>query len=1071
MRKFALLLTCLLVCGLHVVFAQSRTITGKVTDADDGKSLPGVSVVVKGTTIGTITDADGKYSINVPQSSEALTFSFVGMKKREQNIDNRTEINVTLAVDDIAMDEFLVVAYGTAKKEAFTGSAASVKSEDLAKRQVSNVTQAISGKVAGVQVVNSNGQPGTSATIRIRGVGSMSASNSPLYVVDGVPYDGSISAINPNDIESMSVLKDAAASAIYGARGGNGVVIITTKKGKSKEAEITLDAKWGNNSRAVPSYEVMNDPAMYYETFYKSLYNSKIYNGSSQADATAFARSALLNKDNGGLGYQVYTVPDGQYLIGSNGKLNPNATLGYSDGDYYYTPDDWYDILFDRGNVRQEYNVSISGASEKMTYYMSAGYLDDSGIVDGSGFSRYTSRASVDYQAKKWLKVGANVGYTNYNIQSPSAQTSWGSSGNLFYVTNMIAPIYPMYVRNTDGSIRVDDRGITVYDFGNNTNQTRAFMSMSNPAIDLQLDKHNAYTDVLNTKWFAILDIIEGLQLTANISANVANQRESHLYNQYYGTSVSSEGAVSVESARDIALTQQYLANYKKSFGYNNIDILAGYESYSETMQDLYVDNRKMYNPEIAEIGNSIFTPANVDSYTDKYSTLGFLARAQYDYDERIYVSGSYRRDASSRFHKDNRWGNFGSAGAAWIISKENFFMDLNAFWINMLKVKASYGIQGNDNLLYSSGYSNYYPYLDQYTVSNSDGEFSTSLSYKGNKDITWETSYNFNAGIEFELFNNRLEGSAEYFSRKTVDLLYYQPVPASLGYSSLPMNVGSIVNRGYEVDLTGTIIDMPDFRWQINANITGYKNEILDLAESVKEQGIKGTMSIMKIGGSVYDSYLREYAGVDKETGKALYYKVTDGEYVLDADGNKTTTDSWSATSQIDQGNTMPKVYGGFGTTLDFYGFDLSVDFSYQLGGRIYDFTYEELMHNGDNAGLNWHKDILNAWTPENTNSDVPRLSVSDDSYQLFSTRFLVSSNYLSLNNVTFGYTLPKKLTDKAKIGSLRVYVAGENLGMLTARRGLDPRQMLGATSYTGAGAHRYSAIRTITGGLTLKF
>lgn len=572
-------------------------------------------------------------------------------------------------------------------------------------------------------------------------------------------------------------MKDAAASAIYGARGANGVVIVTTKQGKrGADAVVTLDSRWGTNSRAIPNYDVMTDPGMYYETFYRGLYNSKVHAGQSAAAGHEYAQTVLLDPDNGGLGYQVYTIPDGEYLVGTNFKLNPNATLGYSDGDYYYTPDDWYDELFDTANLRQEHNISVSGSSDKMTYYLSAGYLDDSGIIDGSGFTRYTARASTDYQAKEWLKVGGNIGYTNYNLQAPPGQSDWGSSGNLFYTSNLIAPIYPMYVRNADGSIRKDSRGITVYDFGTSTNASRPFMGLSNPGITMKLNQHNALTDVLNSKWYGVISIIEGLQFTTNLGVNVRNSRTSRLYNPYYGSAASDEGQVSVTSDRTIGITQQYLLSYKFDVGVSNFDLLAGFESYDLKLQNLYVFNRQLYNPSIGEIGNAVYADPNVDSYTDNYLTHGFLGRIQYDYDSRIYASASFRRDASSRFAPENQWGNFGSVGGAWLISKEGFFENLNASWIDLLKLKASYGMQGNDNLIFQ-GETNYYPYLDQYEVFNSDGDFATSLYYKGNRDITWETSHSFNFGVEFSLLRDRIVGSAEYFTRKTSDLLYYQPL------------------------------------------------------------------------------------------------------------------------------------------------------------------------------------------------------------------------------------------------------------------------------------------------------
>ena len=1006
-------------------------------------------------------------------SAKTLVVSFIGMATQEVGI--KPNLNISLKLDTETLDEVIVVAYGTAKKSSFTGSASSIKADKLEARVVSNVTNALSGQVAGVQSMSTNGQPGKSAKIRIRGIGSMSSSNDPLYVVDGVPYDGDVASINPADIENMTVLKDAAANAIYGARGANGVILITTKSGQQGEAKITVDAKWGSNRRAVPNYNVMTSPAQYYETMYRALYNAKAYNGSTAEEAHAYANKNLLDTNNGGLGYQVYTVPNGQNLIGTDFKLNPNATLGYSDGEYYYTPDNWYDEIFGKGNLRQEYNITVSGKTDKLSYFASAGYLDDSGIIDNSSFTRYTGRGKVDYQAKTWLKVGTNMAYTYQNTHSPGSQDNWGSSGNLFYVTNLIAPIYPMYVRNSDGTLAVNSNtGNLVYDNGStSTNSKRAFMNMARPAGNIAMDRYNRYTDALSGKWYAVITPLEGLSLTTNIAANVSNDRTNNLYSRWGGSNTTSDGSAYVAHNRQFGINTQYLASYVRSFADNhNLDLLVGYELYKYKNQVLNGSNDHLYDPFIGELNNAGGTSnKQVESYTDNYMTEGILSRVQYNYDGKYFLSASYRRDASSRFSKDNRWGNFGSIGGAWLMSQENFMEGLK--WIDMLKVKASWGVQGNDHLLMTLGgysYNNWYAYQDQFKVTYSEDtkQYSLVNLYKGNKNLTWETSYAFNAGVDFELFGSRLNGTIEYFSRKTVDLLYNQPVPLSSGISigSIPQNVGSIMNKGIEIDLNGVIIRNKDLEWSMNFNLTHYSNKITDLADNVKETGIKGSSFIYEIGGSLYESYLKSYAGVDRTTGSALYYVDPDN-------GDYSTTDNWSKAQLAHQGNTLPKVYGGLGTSLSAYGFDFSIQMAYQLGGRIYDGTYQAIMHTGFSsmAGTNWSKDILKAWTPENPNTDIPRLCASDNSYQLDSNRFLASSDYLSLNNITLGYTLPKKWMKAMQISNLRLYVAADNLAVLSARKGLDPRMSLGTGSSTTSGNYTYSPMRTIAGGLTVTF
>ena len=803
-----------------------------------------------------------------------------------QEVDIKPNIKVFMRSDSEMLDEVMVVAYGTAKKSAFTGSASVIKSETLEKRQVSNLSNALSGTVSGVQTQSTNGQPGTSATVRIRGIGSMYASNNPLYVVDGIPYEGDISAVNSQDIESMTVLKDAAAAALYGARGANGVILVTTKKGKSGDTQISLDARWGVNSRLVKNYDVLQNANTYMETAYSALYNGYLYNSGYTAErAYQLANADLFPK----LGYQVYTIPDGQYLIGRNGKLNPYATLGYSDGDYYYTPDNWSDEMF-QSNLRQEYNLSVSGGSDKLSYYLSASYLNDEGIIENSGFERISTRMNVDYQAKKWLKLGVNLSYSNVTSRSPGDQDTDAatSSGNAFFVGNFIAPIYPMYVRNADGSFQYNaNTGYHVYDYGDgsSTNFTRNFMSMSNPMSGFLYDTEKYLMDILNGKWYAKIDIIDGLSLTASLGLHIDNTRQHSVGNKYYGQSASYGGSVMQYSSRVYSLDQQYLLNYKKTFGNHNLDILAGYESMDFNTESHYILGYNMYSDKNWTASNVIDRKNGSGSYNE-YATIGIITRASYDFNEKYYGSVSYRRDASSRFHPDNRWGNFWSVSAAWDMAKENFISQYD--WINMLKLKASFGQQGNDNLYYK-GYTNYYPYLDQFTVSGSDGVFSDGvLYYKGSKDITWETSNSFNVGVDFALLGGRIDGTIEYFNRQTKDMLYYKPVAMSNGYTQLPMNIGSVRNSGVEIELNYTPIETNDLKWVINWNGTLMKNKILELHPDLKGEMIDGSY-IYREGESLYQMYLTKYAGVDPDSGEALYW-------AKDENGVEYKDKDWSA-------------------------------------------------------------------------------------------------------------------------------------------------------------------------------
>ncbi len=1067
MKKAKLFFSVLSLCMAVSVSAQNLTVTGTITDASTGEGVPFASVLVKGTLTGTSSDASGVYSISAP-SSATLQFSAVGYTSKDVAVAGKSTVNVVLDVDAEFLDETIVVAYGTATKNSFTGSAAMVKSETIEKRVSTNVTSALAGTTPGVQILSTSGDPASNgATIRIRGIGSMSASSAPLYVVDGMPYNGSISDINPNDVESISVLKDAAASAIYGARGANGVILITTKKANSNTPNVKFDAKWGSNSRLIPQYDVITDPAEYYETWYKLLYNKSYYAGKSVAESYADADKNLYDRNNGGLGYKVYTVPEGQNLIGRNFKINPNATLGYDDGEYYYTPDNWYDEAF-HNSFRQEYNISASGNKDGLSYYGSVGYLNDGGIINNSGYKRYTARINADYQAKSWLKFSTNISYAHGDYSSPGTY-GYGSSGNIFYIANMIGPIYPLYIRKSGTHEIVVENGMKKYD-ANNTNFSRPSI-VGNAVRDNEIDLNQYYSDVLTGKWGVVVSPVKGLDLSANIGVMSDNSRYNG-YSSPFGSAASVDGSVGVSSSREFTVNNQYLASYKTDFGgsRHHFDALVGFEMYKLLSQSLSGSNDHMFNPYIGELNNADGTSSKTArSSSSSYLTQGILSRAQYDYDGRYFISGSFRRDASSRFAPGHRWGNFGSVGAAWLLSKESFMSDVS--WVDMLKLKFSYGVQGNDNL------GSYFPYTDQYSHSYNEetGEYSLNLIYKGNENLTWESSHSLNAGADFELLGGWLNGSVEFFDRITSDLLYSKQVPLSSGNPTgyIPVNVGSISNRGVEVILDGGIVRTKNVSWDWNLNLSHYVNEILSLDESVSEEGIKGSSSIYKVGGSLYESYVRKYAGVDHETGKALYYKK-----VKDADGNwtgeTTTTTVFTEADQFECGTTLPKVYGGFGTSLRAYNFDFSVQCSFQLGGKYYDGTYQSLMLTQSSAGNNIHKDILNAWSEDNKDSDIPRLDGDATVGQTSVDRFFVSSNFLSVNNVTIGYTFPANVARKLGLGSLRIYAAGENLAVLTARKGIDPRFSMGIGSYTsgsGLNSGSYSAMRNITGGVTLTF
>ena len=1085
MKRVLFLLTCICM-GIGMATAQVSKVTGKVYSETDGEPVIGASVLVEGTSLGASTDIEGNFTIeNVPASATTLRVSYVGMTTQEVHIVRGKAMKIILVEDSKVLDDVVVMAYGTAKKSAFTGSAAVVKSEEIGKIQTSNAANALTGKMAGVQLTNASGQPGaTSPTIRIRGISSINAGNAPLIILDGAPYDGDLNNINSQDIESMTVLKDAASNALYGARGANGVIMITTKKGSTGSAKVTFDAKWGSNSRATQDYDYIKNPAQYYEVYYGALNNYFINEmGYTAQQAHAAANIGMLGSDDYGLAYNVFTVPEGEYLIGVNGKLNPNATLGHrfthNGQEFLLTPDDYMDEAYNK-STRQEYNLNITAGNDKSSFYASVNYLDNEGITANSNYERLAGRLKADYKVKKWLKVGANMSYTHFESNSLGEDGSSGSSGNIFAYATSIAPIYPLYIRDGQGNIIKDANGFKMYDYGDAKTSimglSRPILPGGNPYSSNQLDVNNAEGNAFTANGNAEIKFLKNFKFTFASGVNVDETRSTTTTNPYYGSYASSNGIVNKYHTRAISWNHQQLLNWEPTFGNHNLNVMLGHEYYRSKYYYLFASRSQQLDPTNTELVGAI-TDNGGNSYTTDYNTEGFFGRVMYDYDGKYHASISFRRDASSRFHKDNRWGNFWSAGAAWVISKEDFF---DVEWVDMLKIKASYGEQGNDQI-------GNYRYTTLYEVVNSGGSPAAVPYSLGNKDITWETQGNFNAGVDFDLFKGRISGTIEFFNRKTSDMLFSFPLPPSYGYTSYYANIGDMTNRGIEIELRATPIKTKDFEWNVSANFTTYENEISYLPKERKtalvdgKRGFTSDSYFYGEGCSLYTFHMKRYAGIN-EKGQSMWYKnIT--KPVKDAEGNQMkdeygipmveilgveTTTQYNEASDYLCGTALPDAYGGFGTSLAWKGFDLSVDFSFQLGGQVYDSDYASMMGSptSTSKGSNIHADMLNAWT-ESNNSNIPRMQFKDQYTAGTSDRFLTDASYLSLNNINFGYTFPKLLTKKVGIENLRVYVAADNIWVWSKRQGLDPRQSISGSS-TGA---YYAPIRTISGGVTFTF
>lgn len=1066
-RKLTMFLA-LFFLGIGIMTAQTQ-VRGTVVD-ENGDPAIGATIQIKGTGQGTVTDANGKFTLSAPTNG-TLVISYVGYKSQE--IPVSANVTVTLAPDSEVLEEVLVVAFGTAKKSAFTGSAKVVDSEVLNKAQVSSVTNALAGAVPGLQLTSNSGAPEATSSIKIRGFSSLNAGNDPLIIVDGAPYSGDMNNLNPNDVESLTVLKDAASNALYGARGANGVIMITTKKAKQGDAVITFDAKYGANTRALQHYNVITNPAQYYEMHYGALSRYHINRGLSPYQSWQKANADLFgDQGNGGLGYNIYTYPENQVLIGKNGKLNPEATLGriekYEGKEYLLIPDDW-ENEGTRTGMRSEYNLSISGSTDKASFYASLGYLNNEGITKASDMNRLTTRLRADYQAKSWMKVGGNVSYTKFDRNSLSNNGSSSSTGNIWAFTSQLPPIYPAYLRNPDGTIMKDDNGFEMMDYGNGMNAGRArpFISDANPIMDSYLNTNNAEGNAMSGSGFANITFMPGLTLTVNGTVNLEETRHTYVYNPYYGQFDTTGGTVEKYHKRSYDYNLQQLLNYSTSFGLHNFEALLGHEYFDRYVYSLSASKSQMFSQGNKELGGAAIDGKKADSYKTHYNSEGFFTRLQYNYDNRLFASASYRRDASSRFHPDFRWGNFWSLGGAWLMNKEEWF---NVDWMDELKLKASYGVQGNDNI-------GEYRYTDVFNIVNSSGEVGTSFESKGTKDITWETNSNFNIGTEFSLFK-RITGSLEYYFRKTSNMLFSFSVAPSLGYPSYMDNIGNMYNTGIELELAANIIKQKNFSWDVNLNFSTLKNRITMLHEDKKTSSLydingkeyKGYASndfFISEGLSMYTWRMKEFAGV-AEDGQSMWYKNT-----KDDDGNitgrETTTKYADADYYVTGDSSVPKIFGGFGTGFYVYGFDFNINFSYQIGGKQYDGTYASFMASpiGSNTGYNFHVDLLKSWTPDNVSNEIPRFMFGDTYSNGFSTRFLTNASYLNIENINFGYTLPSKWTKKIQINSIRLYGAIENVFYWSKRKGFDPRQSYSKTT----NATYYSPMRTVSGGITLNF
>lgn len=1022
--------------------AQVREVSGVVTDSSNSETLIGATVVVEGSGVSAITDFDGRYLIKA-QPGDRLSFSCLGMVPKTVTLGDVTVLNVALDVNRDLLEEVIVVAYGTTKKESFTGSAEVVKADKFKDRAVTDVSKMLDGQVAGVMVTSGSGQPGSGADLRVRGYGSINASNAPLLVVDGVPYDGDLSSINSNDIETMSVLKDASAGALYGARGANGVIMITTKSGKDTEGAIklALNVKAGVSSRAIPPYETL-DAGEYMEHIYAATYNDLVstegYLPSVAAGMTVSRlASRFLGTDNI---YNPYTLPIDQ-VFDADGKVVSGAALRYSEN--------WLDEAQRKAAFRQEYQFSANGGGSKGRYFASLGYLDEQGTLKTTGFKRYTARVGAQMSPKEWFDFGADI---NYAYSDSRFLGSDGSSNNtnVWYSAMMMGPIYPVYEKNPDGSDVLDGSGQRVFDYGKS--RPAGAQNNKNSVATLFDDEYYGQTGTVNIRANAALKF-GGFKLSTNLGADNSNTYESTNYNRVSGNAAGT-GRLTKENGRMLSYTLNQLLSWNGKFGEHAVDALAGHEFYNYEFRYTLASRTGFPFDVYDDLGMGS-TLADANSQTDRYAIDSWLSRVNYSYADRYYFSASFRMDASSRFMKDNRWGAFWSVGGSWRISQEPFLKDKS--WINNLTLKASYGVQGNDNL--GSFYAWQSLYSMNYPNANHSGAIITSVE---SRDITWEKNGNFNAGLEFRLFD-RLSGTVEWYSRKTTDLLLETPMAISLGFPGYYDNVGSILNTGFDISLNADIISERDFHWSIGWMGSTLRNEVLKLSD--KGEDIVNGVFLIREGLPINSFYLSRSAGVDPATGDQLYWA-----YKKDASGNMiegseyvTNNATAASGSKYVSGCRIPDIYGSLSSNFSWKGLDFAVLFTYSLGGKVFDNIYRSLMEPSF-IGQTYHKNVLRSWSRAGEVTDVPKALTTLST--LASDRFLVDASYFAVKNISLGYTLPSALLSGAGIESLRVYLSCDSPWLFTSLKGMNPQ-----ADFSGSTSYSYTPNRTLNLGVDLKF
>lgn len=1178
-KRLITTLLVLLTIGVQA-FAQSA-VSGKVTD-EAGEPCVGANVLIKGTTTGTMTDLDGNYSLTDVRKGAILVFSSIGYTSQEVRLGSSSVVNVVLKSDADFLNEVVIVGYGTAKRKDLTGSLTQIDNKLIASQNSSSATKALEGAVPGIVYASVDGQPGNDAGLRVRGLGStnVGASNA-LVIIDGVPAQGDnpLSNMNQEDIASITVLKDAASTAIYGSRGANGVILVTTKRGDSGRTKISFQARAGWNT--VGSYKVgqVDNAAGIYEYLWQSIYNSYRYgvNGAGPAlnketgeyytnignpnvshDAAAeFASQHLFNyiglNDSFGrnmLGnYMAYNVPGatytpdgtgssasstmtGAYLVGTDGKINPNASLLYDDT--------YADALLKTG-FRQQYDLSASGGSDKEDHYLSLGYLTDPSYVPNSRFERITGRANINVNLFKWLKVGANVGYTrsrtNYQGTYWAARNSGSNQGNITRYVNGHTPIVPFYAHDAEGNYIYDKNGDRVRNYlynstysplgqtGNNYGSTDIMYAMDN---DIRED----LTSTLNTRTYIEIPFLDHFTFRTDFAYDKINRITTVYYNGTTGRAASIGGYFGKRMNDIEVMNLQHRLTYNQDFGKHHVDAMALFEDSDWEQQTVNWGSADEFIPGFLAAGNFVGRyygagSAPTPGYGHDIERMrSWLGRANYIFADKYYVSGSVRRDGSSKFRKENRWGTFWSVGAGWRFTEESFMQDLRDSWLNNGKLRASYGVIGNQNGIgrYQTyrtwGYSTTYQTTNNGTGRPTGDSYKLSMGGLVNTQLTWEETKTFDVGLDLTLFN-RIDLTFDWYNRVTGNSQFSQPVSyLAMGQTTLPRNIAELTNRGIELDINADIIRTKDIRWNVAFNITHYTTKLTDLPDDAIPAHAEGlpdgtwednqgswasaggsqqnaNVYLRGIGRDWFNLYMYKYAGIDQSSGLPMYFhRVTEadhaaGKYKDTEVGGSVKTTNYANASKYEVGSAIPTFQGGFNTSFSYKNFYVNAQFAYQIGGKFFSRNYAEYLYNVVDAQMYRmmfvSKDVKgNTWTPNNTGAGFPMqwYPAGENSYfsgtsanggnWSFTDESLFSASYLRLKNLTLGYNVSKSLLNKLRIdkvvSNIKVFASSDNLFILSAAKAIDPT-MSASGGYNDVDSYTFPNMRTYTIGINLDF